>query len=1044
MNQKNTQGANQFPSVAQKTKGARSFKPASLLAGALLLLSGSAMAQSFTFADNFEVVGISPSNTANAGGASSTDPTNVLASSSSWLTNGTFTTFTGTGTGSTATALSLSNSAATSQTWTLSVPLSSCIQASLTGLSFDYRATSTSYNFLSIVINGTAVYSSTISTSGSFVHVTVPAFSTTAASGPITVNFIMSNAAGHTSASGGTFRLDNISLAGTESPSATACMGAPTAGTISASGATTFCGTGSVSLNLTGSTAGCNIANQWQDSSAATAGAWVNVGAGLNFTGSVSTTTYFRVTTTCSTPSHTGSSVSPSFVVTVNPLPNAGSFGSFTNPVVIGSPITLTHSGPVNGSFSSASNAIATATQINPSTATITGIKGGITTIVYSVLDGATLCSNSITTQVNVVWPNTLALYAGATGSDVTVIPVVNDNVNTLLATAFGSTTPCTTGGLSGLTVNVAVTAFDSAAGPHVGYKVYPAAHKVLNVSRIHATTRESGSGPTQARIAYRYWSQGVYSGWKYDAADVAQDVTGGCGTSANSWDFNTGVVAAPDPTVNGITDSLEVAVFPYHPAASGGTFQLNTLEVYGIVTDSMACSLSSISGADSALPTAAHICDSGSRFLNYNLGTGGVAGIGISYQWQVSTASATTGFSNVTGATGTGYEVVFPSGTATPVTEYFRVKVLCAATGDSAFSVADTVTLTATPTAAITSIPHYLHIEGSSVTLAGMPTTPGHGWWSSNDTSSTSVDSASGSATAHIQGVSIITYHYTDNGCTATAKDTIRAIHDNTKTIYLGLGGNSTNVDQTSDVTAGPVTILPGLIVGTSCSNGGVSGLKVTATGTAPDQTQGVIYEVTTTSTFGFDLTDIYATTRVTNTASDLVYQIGYSIDGISYIFPDPTLNPTDVDDCGYGTEEGHLAGQFVTIDAGDPLYIGVFPFYPTGTLPVPNTGLFQVNSLSVIGDASPFLRPAAPTGVNNVATAAAVQLFPNPATNVLNVVAAQNVNVAILSIDGKKLIEQKNAKNINVSSLVAGMYLVQVSDANNVLIQTTKFVKK
>jgi hypothetical protein len=47
-------------------------------------------------------------------------------------------------------------------------------------------------------------------------------------------------------------------------------------------------------------------------------------------------------------------------------------------------------------------------------------------------------------------------------------------------------------------------------------------------------------------------------------------------------------------------------------------------------------------------------------------------------------------------------------------------------------------------------------------------------------------------------------------------------------------------------------------------------------------------------------------------------------------------------------------------------------------------------------------------------------------------------------MSVDGKKLIEQKDASRIDVSSLVSGMYLIQVYGESNSLLKAEKFVKK
>ena len=70
-------------------------------------------------------------------------------------------------------------------------------------------------------------------------------------------------------------------------------------------------------------------------------------------------------------------------------------------------------------------------------------------------------------------------------------------------------------------------------------------------------------------------------------------------------------------------------------------------------------------------------------------------------------------------------------------------------------------------------------------------------------------------------------------------------------------------------------------------------------------------------------------------------------------------------------------------------------------------------------------------------------VSIFPNPATNVLNVQNAENATVQVFDILGKKLIELANissSQEVNVTSLQAGTYFVKIT--NGASVQTEKFV--
>jgi hypothetical protein len=79
-------------------------------------------------------------------------------------------------------------------------------------------------------------------------------------------------------------------------------------------------------------------------------------------------------------------------------------------------------------------------------------------------------------------------------------------------------------------------------------------------------------------------------------------------------------------------------------------------------------------------------------------------------------------------------------------------------------------------------------------------------------------------------------------------------------------------------------------------------------------------------------------------------------------------------------------------------------------------------------------------------------VTLYPNPATNTLQVYADKNLNpqsISIMNISGAQSIttaveKGKETTNININSLAAGIYTVRITDTNGNMITTRKFVKK
>jgi uncharacterized protein YjdB len=82
-------------------------------------------------------------------------------------------------------------------------------------------------------------------------------------------------------------------------------------------------------------------------------------------------------------------------------------------------------------------------------------------------------------------------------------------------------------------------------------------------------------------------------------------------------------------------------------------------------------------------------------------------------------------------------------------------------------------------------------------------------------------------------------------------------------------------------------------------------------------------------------------------------------------------------------------------------------------------------------------------PMAVNVPVNVDDIRVYPNPATNMLHIDAPVKVNISVLGIDGKMLLEQKDASNIDISKLANGLYMIMVYDENNMLLKTAKFAK-
>lgn len=72
------------------------------------------------------------------------------------------------------------------------------------------------------------------------------------------------------------------------------------------------------------------------------------------------------------------------------------------------------------------------------------------------------------------------------------------------------------------------------------------------------------------------------------------------------------------------------------------------------------------------------------------------------------------------------------------------------------------------------------------------------------------------------------------------------------------------------------------------------------------------------------------------------------------------------------------------------------------------------------------------------------ACRIYPNPANDLLYIEAPVSVRAIVTSVDGKALIDKENAKELNVSSLADGLYMVLLYDANGQQVSAHKFIKQ
>ena len=82
--------------------------------------------------------------------------------------------------------------------------------------------------------------------------------------------------------------------------------------------------------------------------------------------------------------------------------------------------------------------------------------------------------------------------------------------------------------------------------------------------------------------------------------------------------------------------------------------------------------------------------------------------------------------------------------------------------------------------------------------------------------------------------------------------------------------------------------------------------------------------------------------------------------------------------------------------------------------------------------------------TGINQAAEPDAPVIYPNPATNKLFIRYSKKVDIAISTIDNKTVLEQPSAKEIDITPLPCGIYIITLYDENRNRILVRKLVKE
>ncbi len=78
-----------------------------------------------------------------------------------------------------------------------------------------------------------------------------------------------------------------------------------------------------------------------------------------------------------------------------------------------------------------------------------------------------------------------------------------------------------------------------------------------------------------------------------------------------------------------------------------------------------------------------------------------------------------------------------------------------------------------------------------------------------------------------------------------------------------------------------------------------------------------------------------------------------------------------------------------------------------------------------------------------NRKANVTSLAVYPNPATNVVNVGGTEKLTLTVSSIDGRVLLQHVNTNSIDMSSLASGLYILKASNKEGAIVLTEKIIK-
>ena len=795
----------------------------------------------------------------------------------------------------------------------------------------------------------------------------------------------------------------------------------------------------------------------------------------------------YSVTNTCGT-------TYTSKIITVSTIGDPGVITGISN-VCVGSAITLTDTAP--GGIWLSSNG--TAMLVGPGI--VSGISPGIDSIFYVVINS---CGTNEARKIIDVNPiPVVPVISGATSQCVGTIITLTDGLS---GGDWSSSDPTIasvnliSGSVTGLASGIVTITYNvtnvfgcsaNATSPDT-VNMIPSVSPITGASNICLGSTTALTDATTGGV----WSSsnvsvatvdvsGNVTGAAAGTATISYTVSNMCGATSATYAITVNplpVVAA----ITGATNECVGSITTLTDATGGGTWSSSDTtiatvnssigEVTGIasgvvniiysVTNTFGCSSSvTTSFTVNALPVVAAITGVTNACIGSGTALSDVTGGGV---WMSSdnTIATIDASGNVTGiSAGTVtifYKVTNGSGCIASATTIYTV---------NAIPVATPITGTLSVCQGLTTV--------LSNTLAG-------GVWSSNDNTIATIDAVTGIVTGVAAGSDIIIYTVS-NSCGSIADsatitiNSIPVVAPITASFSTVCTGTSITL---SDATVGGMWISINPAIATVSSTGIATGI---ATGTDT-----IMYAMTNSfgcsgeATYVITVAPALSTVAVVPASATLCHgnpvnmHVSTTSTGMTYqwllngnVIPGATNSSYNTDSAGTyslvvnnGTCSETIAGTVVSLPPNpvisftspNILYTGSFFSYqwfkngvaiPGATSSLyheTGSGLYSVVVTDINGctdTSAGYTIHSGTTGVGTTQSVADIRIYPNPATSVLTIDAPEKVNISLLSVDGKVLIEQKDATTIDVSMLPNGLYLIMIYDENNILMMNSKFVK-